>query len=82
MARKALPEINPDRCTGCGRCVAACPPRVLWLEVQGQGPQGWGPKQAVLHNPPDCTGCALCAVICPFKAIEMVRISQGNLGSG
>ena len=20
---KALPEIDPDRCTGCGRCVAA-----------------------------------------------------------
>ena len=28
---KALPEIDPDRCTGCGRCVAACEPKVLWL---------------------------------------------------
>ena len=27
--RKALPEINPDRCTGCGWCVAVCPPHVL-----------------------------------------------------
>ncbi|MGE5452068.1 MAG: ATP-binding protein [Acidobacteriota bacterium] len=76
VARKALPEIDPDRCTGCGRCVSACPPHVLWLEVQG--PQGWGPKAAVLHDPPGCTGCALCAVICPFHAIEMKRVTPGS----
>lgn len=71
MSRQALPLIHPDRCTGCGRCVGACPPHVLWLAVQG--PEVWGPKQAVLHNEPDCTGCARCVVVCPFDAIEMVR---------
>lgn len=69
--RKALPVVQPERCTGCGRCVAICPPHVLWLEAAG--PRGWGPKQAVLHNPPACTGCAHCAVACPFDAIAMVR---------
>ena len=49
MARpKALPEIDPERCTGCGRCVAACEPKVLWLETDG--PNGWGRKRAVLHD--------------------------------
>jgi ferredoxin len=65
----ALPEVSADRCTGCGRCVAACPPRVLWLAVQG--PHSWGPKQAVLHDAPRCTGCARCEVVCPFDAITM-----------
>ena len=74
MKRKALPTIDPDRCTGCGRCVAACPPHVLWLDVKG--PKSWGPKQAVLHNEPGCTGCAKCAVICPFDAIEMTVLSS------
>ena len=74
-ARKALPTIHPARCTGCGRCVAVCPPHVLALE--GHGAQRWGPKQAVLHDVPGCTGCALCAVHCPFDAIQMVRAAAG-----
>ncbi len=68
---KALPTITPARCTGCGWCVAACPPHVLSLQVQGEG--RWGSKRALLHDAPGCTGCALCAVRCPFDAIRMVR---------
>ncbi|NBD19079.1 4Fe-4S dicluster domain-containing protein [Aquabacterium fontiphilum] len=71
MAAAALPQVDPARCTGCGRCVAACPPRVLWLA--SAHPRGWGPKQAVLHDVPGCTGCARCAVVCPFDAIRMAR---------
>lgn len=69
-SRKALPTINTDRCTGCGWCVAVCPPHVLSLQVQGAA--AWGPKRAQLHGAADCTGCALCAVRCPFDAIGMV----------
>lgn len=74
-APKALPAIDPARCTGCGRCVAACPPHVLSLEVvsTGQGVQGWGRKHAVLDDTAGCTGCALCALCCPFDAIRMRR---------
>jgi len=69
--RKALPQIDPDRCTGCGWCVGVCPPHVLSLQIPGSQP--WGRKQSVLHDAPACTGCALCAVRCPFDAIAMVR---------
>ncbi|HEX5355239.1 MAG TPA: 4Fe-4S binding protein [Aquabacterium sp.] len=68
---RALPVIDPSRCTGCGRCVSACAPHVLWLEAQD--PRGWGPKCSTLHDEAHCTGCAKCAVVCPFDAIEMVR---------
>lgn len=67
--RKALPEIDPERCTGCGWCVAVCPTRVLSLEVA----PGWQ-KKSRLHNEGGCTGCAQCAVKCPFSAITMRRI--------
>jgi ferredoxin len=70
----ALPEIDTNSCTGCGRCVAACPPHVLSLEAER--PNGWGKKSAVLHNADDCTGCAKCYAVCPFDAIRMVRVGD------
>ena len=66
--RKALPAIDPARCTGCGWCVAVCPPHVLSLATTN-----WK-KTSTLHDEPSCTGCALCAVKCPFDAITMRRI--------
>lgn len=65
--RKALPVIDKARCTGCGWCVAVCPPHVLSLEVVR-----WL-KSATLHDETGCTGCAKCAVKCPFDAIAMLR---------
>ena len=73
MKAVALPVIDPARCTGCGWCVAVCPPHVLSLQVLGSG--AWGPKCSTLHDAPGCTGCALCAVRCPFDAIRMVRVA-------
>ena len=72
---KALPAIDPARCTGCGWCVAVCAPRVLSLQVDSPP---WGAKHSVLHDAPACTGCALCAVRCPFDAIQMRRPPRGN----
>jgi Pyruvate/2-oxoacid:ferredoxin oxidoreductase delta subunit len=66
-ARVARPNIDPQRCTGCGRCVAACDLQLLSLEVVQ-----WK-KSSVLHEPSRCTGCSLCAVRCPFDAITMTR---------
>jgi ferredoxin len=73
QARKALPVVDPDRCTGCGRCVAICPPHVLGLA--NEHPKGWGPKRAALHDEPGCTACAKCVVVCPFDAISMQRVA-------
>ncbi len=66
--RKSLPVIDTTRCTGCGWCVAVCPPHVLSLQTL----PGWQ-KKSTLHDPAGCTGCAKCAVRCPFDAIAMRR---------
>ena len=67
-----LPVVDADRCTGCGRCVAACEPRALSLETMPDWRKG-----AVLHARDDCTGCSLCELRCPFQAITMRRPAPG-----
>ncbi len=69
-----LPAIDADRCTGCGRCVAACAPHVLSLETTN-----WR-KAAVLHDTAGCTGCSVCAAVCPFEAIAMQRPGDAPAG--
>ena len=70
MPAAFLPTIAPTRCTGCGRCVAACAAHVLSLH-----PLGWV-KTAALDDAAHCTGCAQCKVVCPFGAVRMVRASN------
>ena len=64
-----LPQIDTPRCTGCGWCVAVCPPHVLSFQVQGPR------KHATLHDAAGCTGCRKCERRCPFGVITMVRAS-------
>jgi len=65
-----LPEIDTMRCTGCGWCVAICPPHVLSLQSRH------GRKSSVLHDAGQCTGCRLCERRCPFDAIKMIVAAQ------
>ncbi|TGU74110.1 4Fe-4S dicluster domain-containing protein [Geomonas terrae] len=58
-----FPEIDPDRCTGCGRCVAACHERCITLEVSGFR------KYALLVRPQLCNGCGACLAACPVRAL-------------
>ena len=71
-AADRCPAIDPKRCTGCGRCVAVCPPHVLSLHTVR-----WD-KHAVLDDADGCTACAACAVVCPFHAVTMRRTAQGH----
>lgn len=70
-----LPAIDPARCTGCGRCVAACDLHLLSLEVLR-----WE-KFAVLHEPERCTGCNACVQRCPFDAITLRKPTPAGPGS-
>lgn len=59
----APPVIAESRCTGCGRCVAACRELLVTLEVAGYRKHAWRPF------PGRCTRCLACAAACPVGAI-------------
>ena len=67
LLRKALvshPEVDPERCIGCGICVRACPPQTLKL--------GNGRPNFDLGN---CIRCYCCQEHCPQGAITVHRTS-------
>ena len=56
----ALPEVDLERCTGCGDCVELCPTGAAEL-VDGR---------MLITRPEDCDYCTECEGVCPFKAVR------------
>jgi len=54
-------------CTGCGRCLAACPERALTLVTER--PDGRGRRSAALLAE-RCNGCGACLAACPRQALR------------
>jgi len=55
-----LPEINIEKCTGCGDCVTSC----------AQNSLAMGSTVPHFAHPETCTYCADCENVCPNKAIR------------
>ncbi|HLD28910.1 MAG TPA: electron transfer flavoprotein subunit alpha [bacterium] len=65
-------KVDPDKCTGCGICVKACPFSVIEIRTREQEGIPCHPKFrniAVILD--GCTLCAACAEACPFDAISV-----------
>ena len=64
-----LPESDPDLCTGCGKCVAACPVEAMFL-VSANDPAKPKRKTARLDDEL-CLGCGVCVPACPEGGIRL-----------
>jgi Na+-translocating ferredoxin:NAD+ oxidoreductase RNF subunit RnfB len=74
-----LPEVDDDKCNGCGACAEACP-KIL-IELRKQMPKYRKVYVACRNKDKEpaaskacqvaCTGCEKCFQVCTFGAIEM-----------
>ena len=62
-----IPELHEGNCTGCGKCVNACPVEAMAL-VSANHPQRPLRKKALLDEK-ICLGCGICVRACPEKCI-------------
>ncbi|MCX6558710.1 MAG: 4Fe-4S dicluster domain-containing protein [Candidatus Aminicenantes bacterium] len=64
-----IPVIDEHSCTGCGKCVEACPVEVLGL-VTANDPKR--PKRKIARLNKDlCLGCAVCVAACSSGRISL-----------
>jgi len=64
-----IPENHPERCNGCGKCVAACPVEAMTL-VTANDPDKPRRKKAKLDEE-ICLGCGVCAAACDRGGVSM-----------
>lgn len=58
---RGLLRVNVDECKGCGLCVEACPPKIIFL---GESLNHFGYRSAT-YSGAGCTGCGICFLACP-----------------
>ncbi len=61
---RGKPQLVSDKCTYCGDCAIACPPRVIWLEETN------GEKVLTLSYC-GCIFCGRCEEVCRYDAVKM-----------
>jgi len=66
-----IPKIDEDNCSGCGKCVKACP--ISAIEWVSNDDETNNKSKKVKINEEICLGCGVCVRACPSKNIILER---------
>jgi ferredoxin len=66
-----IPKINEDNCSGCGKCVKACPIEAIEWVSNDDGTNSKLKKVKI--NEEICLGCGVCVRACSNKSITLKR---------
>lgn len=72
-----IPEVDSKECTGCGKCVAACPVEAMSL-VSANDPHKPKKKKAKLDES-ICLGCGVCLRVCPENNLFLKSRKQREI---
>lgn len=59
--------LSPELCSGCGRCVPACPKGLIAMRASPEG------EAAAIEHPERCAACGSCRLVCPAGAIDVYK---------
>ncbi|MFI3237318.1 MAG: electron transport complex subunit RsxC [Lachnospiraceae bacterium] len=66
MAKDAVAECSPSACINCGRCVAACPSRIIPSRLADYA-EHHDAERFERENGMECVECGSCSYVCPAK---------------
>ena len=69
QAEALFPQIDVEKCSGCGTCIQVCPYNALFKNEDNKA-------QVIVAA---CKGCGLCGSICPEKAIDMTAFRDKQI---
>lgn len=78
---RLYPEVEEERCSGCGSCKDACPQKAIEIIIREKEVSVFGPISTtsipIAHVDADtCVSCGLCISTCPSDAIKFPPETQ------
>lgn len=66
FSKDQVSEMEPSACINCGRCVQACPSRIVPSKLAEYAEHG-DEESFVQNNGMECVECGCCSFVCPAK---------------